>query len=242
MPPDRVAAIVIEPVQGEGGFYVAPPTSCASFAGSARRMASCSSWTRFKRRSAEPGECSLASTPASSPISSSWQRASLGASPCLRSRASRRSWMPPARRPWRHLRGLSDRMRSGSRRPRRHRGGAPAHARRQDRRPNHQRLEQARASIPDAGRHIGDIRGLGSMIAIEFVWRAPAKARCRPRQADRDKLRRAWIDRSELRAERQRRSLPATTDGVRRNHSRGHGLFRGSAPKRPVTPIEPGLF
>lgn len=39
--PARVAAIIIEPVLGEGGFYAAPPSYCAVCARCATRMASC---------------------------------------------------------------------------------------------------------------------------------------------------------------------------------------------------------
>ncbi len=37
--PNRVAAIIIEPVQGEGGFYIAPPELMT------RRCASCATST-----------------------------------------------------------------------------------------------------------------------------------------------------------------------------------------------------
>ena len=39
--PARVAAIIIEPVQGEGGFYLAPPNCCRRCARSATTTASC---------------------------------------------------------------------------------------------------------------------------------------------------------------------------------------------------------
>ena len=65
----RVAAIIIEPVMGEGGFYIAPAGVPAGAAGSsATSTASCSSSTRSRRDSRAPGRCSRSSTPASSRI------------------------------------------------------------------------------------------------------------------------------------------------------------------------------
>ena len=53
---ENVAAIVIEPVQGEGGFVVAPPEFLAGSAGSATGTASFSSSTRCRPGSAAPGK------------------------------------------------------------------------------------------------------------------------------------------------------------------------------------------
>ena len=66
--PDRVAAIIIEPVQGEGGFYVAPP----EFLQALRRI--CDEHgivlrrpTKCRPASRAPDACSRSSTPASNP-------------------------------------------------------------------------------------------------------------------------------------------------------------------------------
>ncbi len=66
--PARVAAIIIEPVLGEGGFYAAPARAAAhGCAACATRTASCSSPMRSSRALAAPGACSPSNTPASSP-------------------------------------------------------------------------------------------------------------------------------------------------------------------------------
>ena len=66
---ENVAAIVFEPVQGEGGFIPAPPEFLRGCGRSATARASCSSSTRCRRASAAPGACSPSSTTASSPTS-----------------------------------------------------------------------------------------------------------------------------------------------------------------------------
>ena len=70
--PEDVAAIFVEPVQGEGG-YVIPPTAISRHSGScATSTASCWSSTRSRAVWAAPARCGLATGKASSPTS--WSR------------------------------------------------------------------------------------------------------------------------------------------------------------------------
>ena len=55
-PAESVAAIVIEPVQGEGGFVVAPPEFLKACAASATTTASCSSSTKCRPATARTGK------------------------------------------------------------------------------------------------------------------------------------------------------------------------------------------
>ncbi len=66
--PSRVAAIIIEPVQGEGGFYVAPKELVVGCANYATSMASCSLPMKSSRASGAPANGSPWSISASSPI------------------------------------------------------------------------------------------------------------------------------------------------------------------------------
>ncbi len=74
--PDRVAAIILEPVLGEGGYIVPPPGSCRACARSPPSTASCSSPMRSRPASGGPARCSRSSTGTWSPTSWSWPRAS----------------------------------------------------------------------------------------------------------------------------------------------------------------------
>ena len=97
-PPDEVAAIFVEPIQGEGGYHRAaaglPAARCERCATS---TASCWSSTKCRAAWAAPARCSPSSTGASSRTSSAWRRGSPAA--CRSGRSSRRrtSWTgPPA--------------------------------------------------------------------------------------------------------------------------------------------------
>ena len=63
---ESVAAIVIEPIQGEGGFVVAPREFMKAYDGSATTTASCSSSTKCRRASGARARCGGSSTTASS--------------------------------------------------------------------------------------------------------------------------------------------------------------------------------
>ncbi len=67
---DKVAAVIVEPVLGEGGFVVPPRRLAAAPSRADRRVtASCSSRTRCRRASAARASSSPSSTRASSPTS-----------------------------------------------------------------------------------------------------------------------------------------------------------------------------
>jgi 4-aminobutyrate aminotransferase/(S)-3-amino-2-methylpropionate transaminase len=72
---DQVACVVIEPIQGEGGFVVPAPGFLPALAPGVRTTASCSSRTRSRRVSRVPEICSPASTRAWSRTSSPRRRA-----------------------------------------------------------------------------------------------------------------------------------------------------------------------
>ena len=62
----NVAAVLVEPVQGEGGFVVPARASCRHWPSGVARRARCSSPTRCRPASAAPATGSPASTRASS--------------------------------------------------------------------------------------------------------------------------------------------------------------------------------
>ncbi len=74
--PEEVAAIFVEPVQGEGGYVVAPRSSCRSCAAFATSMESCSFWTKCRAAWAAPASGGRWSILACSPTSSASLKAS----------------------------------------------------------------------------------------------------------------------------------------------------------------------
>ena len=74
--PEDVAAIVVEPVLGEGGYLFPPVDFCPPCAASATRTGSCWCSTRFSPAWDGPARCSRPSTTAWSPTSSFWPRGS----------------------------------------------------------------------------------------------------------------------------------------------------------------------
>ncbi len=73
--PDEVAAIVVEPIQGEGGYVVAPDQFLQRLRSSRGRTASCSWRTKCSRGWDARGGCSPSSTPASGRMRSRWRKA-----------------------------------------------------------------------------------------------------------------------------------------------------------------------
>ncbi|GAB3889245.1 hypothetical protein GCM10027612_31260 [Microbispora bryophytorum subsp. camponoti] len=73
---ENVAAVLIEPITGEGGFIEPPGASCRRSWSIAAPTASSSSPTRCRRASPAPATCSPARTRASSRTSSPQRRAS----------------------------------------------------------------------------------------------------------------------------------------------------------------------
>ena len=121
--PDKVAAIIVEPVIGEGGYIVPPPGFLPRLREITRGTASCSSPTRSRRASPGPARSSPCATGTWSRTSWSWPRASR---PGCRSRGfspgSRHHGPLPARLPRRHVRRQRGRLRRGHGHPRRDRG------------------------------------------------------------------------------------------------------------------------
>ena len=75
---ENVAAVLVEPIQGEGGVVVPAAGFLPCFRDTAGTAASCSSLTRSRPVSLAPATCSPASTRASCPTSSRPRRASPG--------------------------------------------------------------------------------------------------------------------------------------------------------------------
>jgi 4-aminobutyrate aminotransferase len=88
--PEEVAAIVVEPVQGEGGYVPAPDGFLAACGPSATSTASCSWPTRCRAGSAAPGSSGPSSTTASSRTSCWRARAWPAACPRRHHRPGRR--------------------------------------------------------------------------------------------------------------------------------------------------------
>jgi 4-aminobutyrate aminotransferase/(S)-3-amino-2-methylpropionate transaminase len=163
---ENVAAVVIEPQLGEGGFVPAPVAFLQRLRELTERSASCSSPTRCRPVSDGPGRCSATSTPGSNRISSRWRRASPPASRYRRSSAGRPSWTrrfpaasaaPTRETRWPCAAALAvlDVFESEALVARAaERFVAVREA-----------LKRLQARVPA----IGDVRGLGCMLAMEFV-------------------------------------------------------------------------
>ena len=165
---DNTAAVIIEPIQGEGGFIVPPdglpaavwPTGAAS-------TASCSSPTRCRPASAAPATGSPATTRASSPTSSPPPRASRAACRSRPSPGAPTSWMPStsvaSAAPTAATRSPAPRRSPRSRRWRRRTCAGRA------REVEALFLPTGSAALADKYDVIGEIRGRGAMLAVELV-------------------------------------------------------------------------
>ena len=91
--PDEVAAIFVEPIQGEGGYLVPPPISCPGSANCAAATESCWSATKCNAAWAGPAKCGPSSTSASSPTSLPWPRGSPAGCRWAPSWPARKSWI-----------------------------------------------------------------------------------------------------------------------------------------------------
>ena len=164
--PTRVAAIIIEPVQGEGGFYIAPPEFLRSlralcdthgivliadeiqsgFARTGRMFA-------FEHAGVEPDLMTVAKSIAGGvPLSGVVGKAEIMDA-------------PPAGRTRRHLCRLAARLCGRAGRAGRHGGGAALERARSSATLIMTRLKAMQAKSPA----IGEVRGLGAMVAIELV-------------------------------------------------------------------------
>ena len=97
LPPEEVAAIFVEPVQGEGGYVVAPTPLHAGTATHLRSStASCWWWTKCRAASVAPASGGRSSTPACSPTSSACAKGIASGMPLgvMMSRAEIMDWVP----------------------------------------------------------------------------------------------------------------------------------------------------
>jgi len=163
---DNVAAGIIEPIQGEGGFIVRRPGSCRGWRSSAPGTASCSSPTRSRAASAGPATGSAATTRVSCPTLVTTARHRRRAAACRGDRPGRDHGLGARRRPGRYLRRQPGSLRRRARRDRDDggRGTWPGGPRRigEIMVP---RLRKLAGTYPV----IADVRGRGAMIAIELA-------------------------------------------------------------------------
>jgi 4-aminobutyrate aminotransferase-like enzyme len=76
LPPEEVAAIFVEPIQGEGGYVVAPTVFMQELRRICDRHGILLVVDEVQSGAAAPANGGPSSTPASSPTSSAWPRAS----------------------------------------------------------------------------------------------------------------------------------------------------------------------
>ena len=115
--PATVAAVILEPVQGEGGFIPMPEDFPAGCGRSATATASSGSTTRSRPASAAPARCGRSSTTTRSPTCSCPASRSAAGCRWLRSPGRRDHGRRRPRRPRRHVRRQPGVLRRGQRRP-----------------------------------------------------------------------------------------------------------------------------
>jgi 4-aminobutyrate aminotransferase len=179
LPPEEVAAIFVEPIQGEGGYVVAPTVFMQELRRICDRHGILLVADEVQSGAAAPANGGPSSTPASSPTSSAWPKASPAAcrwASCM----SGRDHGLGARLARLHLRRQSGLHCGRAGHHGRHR--ARGHRQRRSGRPSHDGTHCRVAAELDL---VGDVRGRGLMIGVEIVTDKKAKT---PGGAERDRI------------------------------------------------------